>query len=273
MADRDNNKMNDVGSSRPPREVLLRGLSILESLNHRAVSSVEQLSESTGLPKPTVVRMLNTLVTAGYVQRLPNRRGYVLDESVLTLSSGFRSHDLVVQVAKPFLSAFTAKTRWPLSLATREKTSMRVRAGTLQESPYATETDMRRLARRLPILRSALGLAYLAFCPDDEREMLVTLLSVSGSGSVQHTQAVRSIPQSITKVRKAGYAISPPETGNASMGMAVPVMNDGRVLACLSLRYLANAMTEAEAAARYLGELQTSANAIATAVRLAKSSG
>lgn len=256
------------GGVQPPREVLLRGLSLLEALNHRAVSSVEQLSGSTGLPKPTVVRMLNTLVSAGYVQRLPNRRGYVLDESVLTLSSGFRSHDRIVHVAKPFLSAFTARTRWPLSLATREKTSMRVRTGTLQESPYATETDMRRLARRLPMLSSALGLAYLAHCPADEREMLMTLLSVSRPGNDDHMRAVRAVPQVIVQVRKSGYAISPPETGNAAVGMAVPVMLDGRVLACLSLRYLGKAMTEAEAASRYLPDLRETARAIVTATRL-----
>lgn len=267
MTSRDGNIVKDGLPDAPPREVLLRGLAILESLNHRAVSTVEQLSASTGLPKPTVVRMLNTLVSAGYVQRLPYRRGYVLDESVLTLSSGYRSHDLIVQIARPLMSAFTSRTRWPLSLATLERTTMRVRAGTLQESPYATETDMSRLTRRLPMLSSALGLAYLAFCPDDERRTLVTQLSSMRNRSDDHMAAIRSLPATVARVRTAGYAASPPETDNAAVGLAVPVMQEDKVLACLSLRYLSRAMTEAEAASRHLEALRTTAVAIADAAR------
>lgn len=270
MANRDGNIVRDGQREAPPREVLLRGLAILESLNHRAVSTVEQLSASTGLPKPTVVRMLNTLVAAGYVQRLPYRRGYVLDESVLTLSSGYRSHDLIVQIAQPLMSAFTARTRWPLSLATLERTTMRVRAGTLQESPYATETDMRRLARRLPMLSSALGLAYLAFCPDDERATLVTQLSSMRNRTDDHMAAIRALPRTVARIRTAGHAASPPESYNAAAGLAVPVMQGDRVLACLSLRYLSRAMTETEAAHHHLDALRTTADAIADAARPAR---
>lgn len=251
----------------PPREVLLRGLSVLEALNHRTVSSVEQLAHSTHLPKPTVVRMLNLLVGAGYVQRLPNRRGYVLDESVQTLSAGFRSHDLVVQLARPILSAFTATTRWPLSLATRERHTMRVRTGTLQESPYATEGDMRRLARRLPMLASALGRAYLAFCPDEERMMLLTQLQAARPRDPQRAQDIRDLPGIIARIRQAGHASSPRERDNPAVGIAVPVMQGQQVIACISLRYLARAMTEAEAARLYLAGLQETAAAIADAVR------
>ncbi|MDF1734794.1 MAG: IclR family transcriptional regulator C-terminal domain-containing protein [Minwuia sp.] len=265
MANRKGNIVGDGRTEGPPREVLLRGLSILENLNHRAVSSVEQLAGSTGLPKATVVRMLNMLVSAGYVQRLPYRRGYVLDESVLTLSSGYRSHDLIVQIAKPLLSAFTARTRWPLSLATLDRTMMRVRVGTLQESPFATETDMSRLARRLPMLSSALGLAYLGFCPDDERETLVTQLSALKRRTDAHMAAIRSLPGLVARIRAAGYAVSPPEADNAAVGLAVPVLQGNRVLACISLRYLARAMTVSEAASRHLEALHTMAGAIAEA--------
>ena len=49
-----------------PAQVLLRGLSLLEALNRRAVGSVEELAQDSRLPKSTIVRMLNTLVLAGY---------------------------------------------------------------------------------------------------------------------------------------------------------------------------------------------------------------
>lgn len=98
----------------------------------------------------------------------------------------------------------------------------------------------------------------------------MTLLGVSRPGNDDHMRALKAVPQVIFEVRKSGYAISPPETGNAAVGMAVPVMLDGRVLACLSLRYLGKAMTEAEAARRYLPDLRETARAIVTATRLEK---
>ena len=101
-----------------PAQVLLRGLSLLEALNRRAVGSVEELAHDTRLPKSTVVRRLNTLVLAGYVRRLPKRGGYSLAERVLGLSWGFRSEDAVVEAARPLLAAFTVEHKWPVSKAT-----------------------------------------------------------------------------------------------------------------------------------------------------------
>ena len=82
-----------------PSQVLLRGLSVLEALNWRPISTVEQIAARTELPKPTIVRVLQQLATRGYAQRLPGRKGYMLGERVLNLSRGFHSRDLVIEVA------------------------------------------------------------------------------------------------------------------------------------------------------------------------------
>src|SRR6516165_5939436 len=116
-----------------PAQVLLRGLSVLEALNRRAVGAVEELAHDTRLPKSTVVRLLNLLVTAGYVRRLPKRGGYSLAERVLGLSGGFRSEDAVVEAARPLLAAFTVEHKWPVSIATLAVDAMRIRATTLQD--------------------------------------------------------------------------------------------------------------------------------------------
>jgi len=116
-----------------PAQVLLRGLSLLEALNRRAVGSVEELAQDTRLPNSTVVLMPNTLALAGYVRRLPKRGGYSLAERVLGLSWGFRSEDAVVETARPLLAAFTAEHKWPVSIATLAVDAMRIRATTLQD--------------------------------------------------------------------------------------------------------------------------------------------
>jgi len=100
-----------------PREVLLRGLSVLEALNWRPISSVDQVAAQTGLPKATVVRVLHNLASKGYAQRLPLRKGYMLGERVLNLSSGYDSRNTVVEKARPLIEGFTTRYKWPVSLA------------------------------------------------------------------------------------------------------------------------------------------------------------
>ena len=191
-----------------PAQVLLRGLSLLEALNRRAVGSVEELAQDSRLPKSTIVRMLNTLVLAGYVRRLPKRGGYSLAERVLGLSWGFRSEDAVVEAARPLLAAFTVEHKWPVSIATLAVDAMRIRATTLQDSPFAI--DRERINRRVPLLGSALGRAYLAYCSETERESIVALLRNSQRPIDRPAGDPTYLTALVRGIRRAGYAATPP---------------------------------------------------------------
>jgi IclR family mhp operon transcriptional activator len=245
--------------------VLLRGLAVLEALNRRPISSVDQLAVQTSLPKATIVRMLRNLAAGGYAQQLPRRKGYMLGERVLNLSSGFRSRDLVVEAARPLITAFTAKHKWPVSLATLEIDSMRVRVSSGVDSPFATATDRARLNRRVPLLISAHGRAYLAFCPADERTIILSLLKASSRPDDLAARDDRVVGNVLGAIRRAGYAITAPMPDEPAIGLALPVQSGEAVLATISLRYLGRAMPEAEVARRYLAPLRALAVAVAEA--------
>ena len=243
--------------------VLLRGLSVLEALNRRPISSVDQLAAQTSLPKATIVRMLRNLADGGYAQQLPRRKGYMLGERVLNLSRGFRSRDLVVEAARPLITAFTAKHKWPVSLAMLEIDCMRVRA--TSDSPFATSTDRARLNRRVPLLISAHGRAYLAFCPADERTIILSLLKASPRRDDLSARDDHAVTSMMGAIRRAGYAITAPMPDEPAIGLAVPVLSGEAVLATISLRYLGRAMPEAEVVKRYLAPLRALAVAVAEA--------
>jgi IclR family mhp operon transcriptional activator len=246
-----------------PSQVLLRGLSVLEVLNWRSISTLDQVAVQTGLPKSTVVRVLQNLASKGYVQKLPRRKGYMLGERVLNLSSGFRSRDAVVEAARPLLAAFTARHKWPVSLATLEIDTMRVRVSSSEQSPFATATDRARLNRRVPLLISAHGRAYLSFCPDDERDIILSLLKSSSRADDLVARDDRYVFAMISAIRRAGYAITAPEPAEPAMGLSVPIVVGANVVATISLRYLGKAISESEVAKRYLAPLKTLAIAIA----------
>jgi IclR family transcriptional regulator, mhp operon transcriptional activator len=227
------------GAKQAPSEVLLRGLSVLSALNRHPVSSVEVIAEATLLPKATVVRVLNLLVSCRYVQRLPRRGGYMLGKRVVDLSIGYRSQDAVVETARPFLSTFTAAHKWPLVLATLDIDAMRIRAFTAQESPFAAVGDRDYvIQRRVAILPSAIGRAYVAFCPPEERATLLSLLRASSRPVDRPAKDLRYVERLLRGVEEAGYASSDPVVGDPARGVAIPIRHGESVLGTLAIRTL-----------------------------------
>src|SRR3569623_756778 len=102
--------------SEKPSEIqpILRALQVLEALNLKTQMTLAALHEATGLPKSTLVRLLDTLIAGGYVHRVSRRAGYGVAERALRLSGGFRHADRVVEAARPFISALTAELKWPI---------------------------------------------------------------------------------------------------------------------------------------------------------------
>ena len=245
-----------------PKEALLRGLCVLEALNGRQLSRLENLAMETGLAKPTVSYMLGLLIRAGYARRLPKRRGYVLDERVRELSRGYRIQDVVVKAAIPVMMSFTKRFKWPVVIGTRVGNAMRVREGTLGLSPLSAGSDDAFIGRRVGFFHSALGRAYMAFCAEEERrEILSTFDAVTAKG--QAPADMRDAARMIRKVALAGHAISAPVPGDPAVGLAVPIRHCGSVVACLSLRYLGRAIAQDEVVRRYLAPLRQAAGEIA----------
>lgn len=244
-------------------EPVLRALNILAALNRHASASLAVLADETGLPKPTVSRLLETLEEGGFVVRLPRRAGYALRERVLRLSSGFRHTDAVVEASRPFLSSLTAEHKWPVGIATLDRDAMRVRMSTGRESPFSIDESF--VNRRVPMLLSALGRAYIAFCPPDERETILAQLRASSRATDRLARDPRGMTRLIQSVQRAGYASTVSVPGTPAQGLAVPVMRGARVLATMTMRYIGAALTEQDAARRYLASMRHAANGIAAA--------
>ena len=95
-----------------------RSFAVLEALSHRRTSTLAVLTGETGLPRPTVVRLLHTLIALGYAARVSREQGYRLTDRVLGLSESIRFVDHLVDAAMPHMRRFTEEHGWPLYLAT-----------------------------------------------------------------------------------------------------------------------------------------------------------
>lgn len=240
-----------------------RCLAVLLELNQQPINTIAQLHSRTGLPKPTLVRILKTLEEAGYVENDTRQGGYQVSAMVTSLSSGYHKSPLVVEAGRAWALAITRKHKWPIAIALPNFDSMVVRFSTVPDSPVSPFHST--VNRRLQMLTRGLGLAYIAFIESDEFDLIFDALTKSDDpedGLSQHPEEVKRM---LAQIRAAGYATrsSMVEPRNSNT-IAVPIISqEGRVLASLGLTYFTSAFSsEQEACARFVPILQSAAVAI-----------
>jgi len=110
-------------------------------------------------------------------------------------------------------------------------------------------------------LANALGLAYYAFCPETERQMLRTMVG----GREDELLGIRErgwLEWRVEQARAQGYAERDPGTEpRNSATLAVPIMIGERVAATIGITYFRRAVS-VEDRARYIVALRRTAGAI-----------
>ncbi len=236
-------------------EPVRRAFVVLEALNRRRSTTLGVLTAETGLPRPTLVRLLQTLIALGYASHVSRRDGYRLTDHVLALAGGVRFIDHLVDAAIPHMSRFTSENGWPLYLATLSAGAMTIRHSTAPESPMSFEgAGYNRLS---PLVIGALGRAWLAFCSDEERRTVLRSAGVR-QGPV--------LTAALAQIRRDGFAFTRPPRPTRIHGIAVPILGKDRVLGSLSMRFPRSAMSEEVVGQRFGHRLAQLARAIAADV-------
>ena len=252
-------------STRPIR-ALMRGLDALTVLNLRDGATVSEVAQEIRLPRTTVYRILETLCNTGFVFRDSADDRYRLTIQVRALSEGFDDESWVTEVAKPCLDELCRDMVWPVSVATLSGTQMMLRETTDHTTPLAIERYS--AGFRLPLLGTATGRAYLAFCPVAERDSLLDQLARSNkdddkaaSGSRQELQRL------LADIKSQGYAtVSRPRRLAEEVSLGVPVTAHDRVVAVLTLRFIASAVQPRAALERFVPKLRQCAAKIAQSI-------
>ena len=246
------------GASYRPVQGLSRGLSILHAINRSANgwASIAELAEKTGLHRTTVRRMLETLLTEGYVRRSQSDDSYRLNQKIRQLSDGFTDDEWIAEIANPVLGELLQKLVWPSDLCTIDGDSMLVRETTHRFSPLSFHRAM--IRQRMPLLFTAAGRAYLAFCGHEERQQLLRLLVAGNDEQANFARNRVLVEQMLEKTRRHGYANNDGEWSEQLKiaAIALPIYHKAQVLACINVVFLKKAMTSAEAVEHLLPALQ-----------------
>lgn len=250
-----------------------RAIDLLQALNRRPISTLHELHNETGLPKPSIVRLLRTLEAKGLVAQSSSYGTYQLLGHVRSLSSGFHHEPLIIEVAEPILIEFTKREGWPLGVALFDVDAMIVRASTI---PYTSLSLLHSsLNMRLSMTSRAHGRCYLANCSPNERKIILEIVKQSGGSEDSLARDRRKLLRLLKTIRDQGYALREPTIAPRSSTLAVPIMEEDKVIASLGMTWISVAMTSEKAVQTYHHKLAQTAREISSALqqRIANSGG
>ncbi|RSN46756.1 IclR family transcriptional regulator [Actinomadura sp. WAC 06369] len=196
---------------------LERAFELLEHLaDAGGEMALSELTEVSGLPMPTIYRLMRTLVNRGYVRQEPSKR-YALGPRLIRLGEG--AGRLLGSWAGPVLSRLVDEVG--------ETANMAVLEG--DEAVYVAQVPSRHsmrmfteVGRRVQPHCTGVGKALLSQLPEAKvREILAR------TGMAAHTPSTFTDPESLiaelARVRERGYALDEEEQEVGVRCVAVPL--------------------------------------------------
>jgi IclR family transcriptional regulator, mhp operon transcriptional activator len=240
--------------SYPPVEAVQRGLEVLRTVNGLRIASVSKIHAATGIPRPTIVRMLETLIADGYVVRDNLCGGYRVTARTRELHAGYDGISQVIEASRPWAIELTRRTNFPVAIGALDGDAISLRFWTGTISPLAHTNTV--LGLRPDLMKTAMGRAYLAFSPDEERERLLQALRANPKANLTpaREQEFRDL---LARVRRAGYATRAPQTEPARMTtVAMPIRANGVVVALMGITFFSSGVLKRDIPARVLAPLR-----------------
>ena len=197
---------------------------------------------ASGINKATTLRLLETLIGEGFVQRDPASKRYLLGDAALVLGIAMQGRDHIRDRARPALVRLAALSGDTLLLSTRhglESVCIDREFGT-----FPIRANYLELGSRRPLGAGAGSLALLAWLPDDEiRAVLDLLAPVFKERYPRITRP--ALEAEIGLARQRGYAMILDVVVEQMGGIAVPIRSgDGKPVAAISLAALSQRITD-----------------------------
>jgi IclR family transcriptional regulator, mhp operon transcriptional activator len=240
-----------------------RLLQVLQSLNEIGPCTIVELNRATGISRQAIYRIVSSLARHGYAQRIPNDARIRLTSKVLTLSSGYRDDNWIVEAANSVLARLQSEVRWPSSVAIPDQDKMVVCETNRYRSPFVF--DRGGVGLRLPMLRSSLGIAYLAFCDRRTRRIALALLRNSADRRDAIARNQKDTERLLRNTAQRGYSFRQGGIEPRTSSVAVPIMCDGEAVGSICVTYATSALTLRLATTEFLCPLRAAAEEIAAA--------
>lgn len=210
---------------------LARGLEVLRAFQSCiGPMSNKDLSEATGIPKPTITRLTYTLMELGYLRQTGHHGKYELGAGVLSLGYPLLSGSRIRHIAHDHMAELAKLGGCTVALALRDGLNMVF----IDEFCGNTSTTLRvDIGARIDIARSAIGRAYLAGIGDEERDSL--FMQLEKIHKEEWLDLKDRIIDAIQQVHDRGFCLVDREWRKSTRTVAAPlVSSDGKSVMAMS---------------------------------------
>jgi IclR family pca regulon transcriptional regulator len=217
-------------------EALARGLTVIRSFGQdRSAMTLSEMARASNLPKPTVRRVLHTLVDLGYAET--DGRLFNLAPAVLSLAAAYLGTDVVSTVLQPACEKINKATGESCFVAVLDEQDIVMIAHASSRFPIGLVSS---IGMRMPALSTAAGRVMLGMLSDEELEARLKIARPKGSTkfTVTDKAKLRSI---ILRGRSDGYCTTKQEAAIGYCAVAVPLRRvSGSAVGAISISALAD---------------------------------
>ncbi|WP_250461930.1 IclR family transcriptional regulator [Microbulbifer litoralis] len=209
-------------------EALARGLDVLRAFQPGdGFLGNQEIARRTGVPKSSVSRLTYTLTKLGYLSYSERLEKYQLGSGVLALGYAFVSNLAIRQVARPMMQELANSSGTSVGLADRDRLEM---IYVEYCAPEKVTTFRHEIGNRVPLSTSAMGRAYLAVLPEDERRYFESYIERKAGDKWPEVRA--GIDAAVESFGERGFCTSFGEWDRDLNGVAVPLrLGEGQVFA------------------------------------------
>ncbi len=228
-----------------PNKSLAKGLAVLEMLagSPRPLTAA-QLSRQLKYPRPTLYRILDTLLLHDFVTREGDGACYDLSFKVLDLGHRRLERTDLLAAARPVLKRLEAEFRETVHLAIPQEGRMVYLDKCEGSGPFCTHS---RPGSSVPMHCTALGKAILAFLPSTRTRAILHTHGMPRYTPRTTVSAV-AMERELSTIRRLGYSVDDVEFEPGVRCVGAPILDHrGQPVAAISVSAPASRMSRSRA--------------------------
>lgn len=179
-----------TGTDRKFANTLARGLDVLRAFRptDNGLGNLE-ISNRTGIPRPTVTRLTYTLCLLGYLSHGRKNEKYRLGPAALALGNIAAASFSFIEIASPTMQRLADETGVLVGISIKDEQKMLM---VKSWHPARSSSIWLDVGYRMPLLNSSSGKAYLGALNEDELELISQRLGEEFRTDLENVSAVRT---------------------------------------------------------------------------------
>lgn len=211
-------------------QVINRAFDIMEFIasDPEKPKALGEIAGALNLNAGTTANIIKTLTARKYLEKIDKQKGYCLGPMAYRLSGNEGYQKGLINAAKPEMEAITKKMN--------ENTLLCVLKGDMRVVILRVQSDNELQANTAIEKRAtdtASGRLLIAMQDDAEIEKHIVKYGVPTKEEWDGVTSKKTFQKQIEKIREQGYAAQ--VTKNQIIGVALPILKNGKVIASLSL--------------------------------------